>query len=902
MTTNYDNLIEKAANQFGTYYEIVSSDKEIPLIRGENFILKVHGGMDDASDICNEHPIVLKEDDYLNYSETFKMTETLVKSTIATNAVVFVGYSLSDYNVKLILNWVKEALKSDFQQPYFIYLGNVPISEIENEYQLNRGLQMIDWHVFLDSCSGEEIQVKDIDYETRYKIVFDKIIEGKKNDLFRMSQEELFQELYHRLAPLDDLFIVSRQSIKQALGEFVVLDGANQLSNANDKPPLLLFYKNCIEYGCPSNCLEEFQIITSVFNKASIRFIAYMYDNHKMQFTKIPSSGDTLVEIIPTICFDFREMSRQIALLGDSSLERYKKAFFYYQLGEETQAYEIYKGLAETCYANKDYILYYLVQKNRDFLFTRSRNYLWNDTVKLEEKERAILAYLHAQDDSFFSLPYTAQVKYKSIQGIFTTEYLYKLHYEAVADATKVMERIKKNSIEYGVTATHVLINQMNDFLYFSLGNYLLNFEWGEFRKAIRAYYRAYITKYISFQEIKIDQGFYHDKNEQQRRFRLDVLDLYCLIEFFNSDQLKELFDDLNVIQISFEDMEQIKELIENLVDFYHFVDGKNDALRTDLGSKIKTLLFLTYYFRLPESTYCLLLQFLFTHQFREIYTSDQILMIDRQVYKFKRASIKGQRLIAKKLIDILNIEIVAVNNGKEYQDIDTRSNLNYSCYANYLKVLDDEETREIVSSKIVELLSVFERNGKDYSIEKLTQFYHVVDSSTKIVINEYIEKSSASFSMFAFWHLINNDGKISGEMVSRMKSHIRNQILLFLSSPLSTTIQYPPPQPLRDLESVGCLCLMQKLEATEYTEFKGHSDFFDFVIEPDVFDYSKFDLQWIIPVENKSIEFYEALFRHRNACKKIVEVLLKESRKKYCVSDKQNIQKALEKFAAVIL
>ena len=94
VTTNYDTLLEDAATQYCQSFKVVSKDEDVPTIFGDRFVLKLHGDF-------KSNNIVLKEEDYLNYSEDFKLIETLVKSIFSTNTVVFIGYGLNDYNIIL---------------------------------------------------------------------------------------------------------------------------------------------------------------------------------------------------------------------------------------------------------------------------------------------------------------------------------------------------------------------------------------------------------------------------------------------------------------------------------------------------------------------------------------------------------------------------------------------------------------------------------------------------------------------------------------------------------------------------------------------------------------------------------------------------------------------------------
>ena len=70
VTTNYDKLMDEASEG----YEIITEDKELLKVRGKNYLIKMHGDIDDIENI------VLKEDDYLNYSQNHIIIETFIKS------------------------------------------------------------------------------------------------------------------------------------------------------------------------------------------------------------------------------------------------------------------------------------------------------------------------------------------------------------------------------------------------------------------------------------------------------------------------------------------------------------------------------------------------------------------------------------------------------------------------------------------------------------------------------------------------------------------------------------------------------------------------------------------------------------------------------------------------------
>ncbi|MBC1500679.1 hypothetical protein HB943_08685 [Listeria weihenstephanensis] len=102
ITTNYDQLIEntESIEVLTNKYRVVSEDKDFLNAKTDNLIIKMHG------DIDNMDSIVLKEDDYLNFSQNKILIETYIKSLMVNHTFIFVGYSIADYNFKQIINWV----------------------------------------------------------------------------------------------------------------------------------------------------------------------------------------------------------------------------------------------------------------------------------------------------------------------------------------------------------------------------------------------------------------------------------------------------------------------------------------------------------------------------------------------------------------------------------------------------------------------------------------------------------------------------------------------------------------------------------------------------------------------------------------------------------------------------
>lgn len=117
VTTNYDNLLEQQANLIcgNKIYGKVANDEELASAKECNFIIKMHGEFDN---------IVLKESDYDSYSNNFKLLESYVKGLFATHAILFVGFSAEDSNIRKILQWIKDIIGDKHQPAYLIDIND----------------------------------------------------------------------------------------------------------------------------------------------------------------------------------------------------------------------------------------------------------------------------------------------------------------------------------------------------------------------------------------------------------------------------------------------------------------------------------------------------------------------------------------------------------------------------------------------------------------------------------------------------------------------------------------------------------------------------------------------------------------------------------------------------------
>lgn len=142
ITTNYDHLIEDVKNPSISNYTVIKSNNDLleKGRHGRKYIIKMHGDIDDLDNI------VLKEDDYLTYSLNHELLEIYIKSILIDKTILFVGYSLGDNNLKLIMSYINyfaNTLKIE-RPPHYLAVNKIDHEVRETQYWLNKGVELVD--------------------------------------------------------------------------------------------------------------------------------------------------------------------------------------------------------------------------------------------------------------------------------------------------------------------------------------------------------------------------------------------------------------------------------------------------------------------------------------------------------------------------------------------------------------------------------------------------------------------------------------------------------------------------------------------------------------------------------------------------------------------------------------
>lgn len=437
ITTNYDHLLEQAAEESGEVLHIVSKDSDLPYKRGKELI-KMHGDFEHDN-------FVLKEDDYLNYGQNFRLIKNYITSLAGTKTILFVGYSFSDPDLKQIFSWLKNVLQGDFRHAYMISVGEY--DKYEETYYKNFGINTL--YAGLFQKDGEEISKT-----KRLNRVLDWLLRG---DQWKAILDELWGTIgiyrymqvpytNHIISILEKYYSVRFINSHDFSFNFILSYGQGLRSRRLFVPSewdksSILFLKLCYvahksagDYpgrediesqewykqldnvkrvvslkdgdGKPSwkDCLyfkedeeKKIRILLDIMKKGGLCGLSVLLGNKSII---IPTSGLNIKQdevLLAMEFFDFQKLEElknrheQLLPIGDADAYLHQ-AHLYYLLKDYVNAYFHDKQAAYLYYRQSDYAGYFIAKCNQRYL-GRFVNYRFDKnevTKKIEEEWRSL--------------------------------------------------------------------------------------------------------------------------------------------------------------------------------------------------------------------------------------------------------------------------------------------------------------------------------------------------------------------------------------------------------------------------------------------------------------------------------------------------------------------------------
>lgn len=826
ITTNYDSLLEEAKSPNTRLYNVVYKDEDLLKQSNKHYIIKMHG------DIHDLHSIVLKENDYISYSQTHILIETKIKSLLIDHTFLFVGYSLNDYNLKLILGWINYLAKENKVQErpknYIIQVDDKATEDYIKLYLEANNVYILNTNDLPKKIKDKNNHIKLSSFGREVYSCLDYILDSENDFL----AEPLVDILLDKFKIFKDFKRISYQDLIEAYSfKGTKLNG--YMMEFHDKNEYEKIKKIIL---CETDKAIE---LGKIFTKAGIKYI-YCIINHKVEETEIMDSPESNDEELFSFYLDYKydDILNKINKIDDNELKIYYSYLINYNEITNTEDYmHLLNKVKDKLLKNKStYKL--LIYEYNEIAFKKLKYLEVDDDYK---KVETIINQLPEKNKKAYG--FMKEILFGGEKNLLRQKNLFEK-----CENTYVKNR---NSTYWGLPLVNLLEIQgmaYDYYFYFKLNNLTLDY-FSNTRNYFKYYLKTILCTYWPEKNNKSDTWF--GKGTELQEYEINRYDLDMFIRYTAPKELLEWIDKYKVKEIKLSNDLNNKVIItkfENLcgciVSYYNrfmydylysfsIIICKLNFNREEKTDIVKELLKLINVCKgeynglivnILEPVYIICKEFIGENieEFVQLLSN----LIDYNV--IKEAENRGTINQLCKIYDLLSkyktdCIYIAIEDILKNEMIDTKEKLN--CMFMLRKNLNDKQIK-----KYVQLLN----SSKLENINYENVFWLVYDNI--IEMNEYIIDKYINI--------------IESEIINR------NGAIRTIPDHLQTSI-----------ELLIILHLLGKLKDISFLEkYKEYSVFLKFIFEPDTFDYSGVDINnymWVNFFKNK--EYLDIILNHKN-------------------------------------
>ncbi|MBO2633251.1 SIR2 family protein [Shewanella algae] len=534
ITTNWDCLLEKSISQNLDLFDVIVSDEDLSKSSLPRKLVKMHGDFE-------HHNIVFKEDDYLNYENNYPLISNYIKGILSTNAVLFMGYSYNDIDLKLIMRWLRNHAKS--RQPMYLLVFNENKSQIR--YLENQGI-----HVVVLPEIKRNLERLD-SYSSRVADFLLNVLNFGKS--VPESVNDYTLPIYNKIKHLADYKYVLYEQVSTSLGNCGYIHG--------EGVTLLQFYKDILTYDFDKSlrltyqqfvenlksfsnrdgdCELEFDLnkldeILSILGKAGISGISLSHDTDNCQYIRTNENAyDSEFENL--LSFEFDNVQPSLDDLNDLMLCAFK-LYLKEKYKESVKLFEIALRLA---ISKKIYTKVLIASSNYQDLksIINAENNEFNSNGDGDSNYRSF-------NDFYNSLPYEDKFNCLQLYKTLSPSYLKERSFDVFSSLRKAENNrstIISGGFFFDKDSERSRRNHINMLHYF-LGNNITIQHFREFRD---------INKYY------IESSF----NSQCKKLKIEIVkeEIYALIKYFQSKEIIALVNKFGINDGKYYDFIDVSE------------------------------------------------------------------------------------------------------------------------------------------------------------------------------------------------------------------------------------------------------------------------------------------------------------------------------------------------------
>lgn len=844
VTTNYDDILEKTSNKLSIPCTIIAQDSDIPAIGQNNAIIKMHGDFKHKN-------IVLKEDDYLKYSENYRLMEVFIKSLFATNTILFVGFSADDPNVNQIYSWVNNILQQNQREAYLLQIDGVDEDyELKRKYFNKKGIHITNYKE-LSKLIENYIEEKDLENELK------RLKSEKGKQLYKLlhfvknATPNILEQCYERLLPTRYLNFLSDDDISKVINYYWSCN-YGILSTSHDKKMgqlITLLNRQTKKARKTKDLLSHLGIK---------KLIESVWVNDKIKTKKeltLTSNGKATNKIVSLINeFNYIEVEKFLGDMDDEnfvnkyidknieSVNVFEKVYILIKLHRYELAYNILKRISYKAKLTNNNFIFIISEFNRKVV---SGYYHWNCYYNSSDKKKEELDNIQKECWAINVPNLMSKLLTVEERNIIED----KLNFKFIENLDK---KILRNTVEN--SQTKFCLKEIYDTF---AQNYIFIENYQEYQKLCLHCISSKFEN-IDNQEGCISLYNYFSTNQDQ----YDFLDLLLVIKYAKTSDLNNLIfrKKIKELDLSNEtDKNKLlcayKHLIDSILHFDLCSERSNCQEYLDYLNKF-FIIFMVIPFIKDEITtilenYLVLIEKY--NWYEDFYTTHNLLfyLLNFIIRNFNK-TYRNTNLDSQILGDFL---VYLVNNSSKIKDA--------VCDKNQV-IRFVNEISDIIKKTDQNLrISTFRINETSrFSIQLYSFIYKFADTSTKEKIKKLvIEQLKNDFNHELYQYaclenIIKPRIKYENKLIEEIEKRIEKYNELKITEPTMRNGFTNNPVGLDEihdvLRTVANLLNFGKLKkSTSFEQYKNHKDFktynyFLFAMDMDNFDYNKFELDFL--------------------------------------------------------
>ncbi len=567
ITTNFDELLEIAANEYKYNFSVINSDSSVSNKGSSSFIIKAHGDF-------SSRKIVLKQKDFLDYEKNYSIISNDIKFIFSNNLVIFIGYSLNDHNIRSILDEVKNAQSNTFVKP--IFLANENDNRLDKEY-LN-GVRVINCNKYCGYKNNHDYN-NDNNYLNMYEKTLEKIIESvkyyKPNKL--SSKKDMIEYIYKKISNLKNFAYIRREDFNNIFKEEYNLNNYWEFEYIRKSNENLNFFDDFSKHW------QEYKNINEKYYNAIKIFINKCKINIENGIPKININNLYFLS-------DYNEMDKFCKSEYENLYDKYKKAYYLAKLGNLQESYNNYTEIIKKAEDLREYDIYSLSQLNRCILTSIINYYISPNNLNFLSENKKF----DKIDDSFIkNMNYEMKYNQNQInEWIFST---YPFLRDLFIDknfiikynekSCNIYESIQKNTQYIGLSILDELKQDMLEVEKFIYDNMILYEEFTNYKD------KNYVKKVL----IDWLKDYKKEINNKNIHYNFNLTDIILVAKNFNKYEIDYLIDRTELKNVIFEDCSNLEEHINKQIT--HKYQFNSSLVEKNYNDEVSNLLYISSYF-----------------------------------------------------------------------------------------------------------------------------------------------------------------------------------------------------------------------------------------------------------------------------------------------------------------